>query len=85
MRNEAVWLVQFLVAMAMIAVAFGAGMWAGWQRWGRRRPATWDSVHAEVEVRPTPNGRPDLFAPEVDLRDPVGLLGEVRGELSPGS
>jgi hypothetical protein len=85
MRYEAVWLVQFLAAAAVIAVSFAVGMWAGWQRWGRRGPANWDSLRAEVEVQPVAVGRPDLFAPEVDLRARLDLRDEVRGELSPGT
>ena len=80
MRYEAVWLVQFLVAVAMIATSFAVGLWAGWRKWGRPGPATWDSLRAEVEVRPTASGRRDLFAPEIDLRDPTGAtIDQVRG------
>ena len=85
MRNEAVWLVQFLVADVDDRCGVRRRAVGRLAAVGSPRPATWDSLRAEVEVRPAPTGRPDLFAPEVDLRDPVELLGEVRGELSPGS
>jgi len=85
MRYEAVWLVQFLAAVTVIAVSFAVGLFAGYRRWGRVGPATWDSLRAEVEVRPTVAGRRDLFAPEVDLRERSGAFDEARGELSPGS
>lgn len=81
MRNEAIWLVQLLVTVSVIAAAFAAGLWTGWRRWGRARPASWDSLRADVEVRPAISGRPDLFAPEIDLRDERS----ARGELTRGS
>lgn len=85
MRNEAIWLVQFLVSISIVAAAFGIGLWTGWRRWGRPGPATWDTLDADVEVRAT-SGRRDLFAPEVDLRD--GTSAVVAGaprELTRGS
>jgi hypothetical protein len=68
MRSEAVWLVQFVVTITIVAAAFSCGMWAGWRRWGRPGPATWDTLDAQIEVRTRAAGRRDLFAPEVDLR-----------------
>jgi hypothetical protein len=84
-RYEAVWLVQFLAAAAVIAVSFSVGLFAGYRRWGRPGPASWDSLRAEVEVRPPVAGRRDLFAPEIDLRERPRSLDGVPGELSPGS
>lgn len=80
MRNEAIWLVQLLVSAALLGGVFGAGVWVGWHRWGRR-PSTWESIGVDVEVRQAASGRPDLFAPEVDLR----ASAPVRGELTRGS
>jgi hypothetical protein len=82
MRYEAVWLVQFLFAVAMIATSFAVGLWAGWRKWGRPGPATWDSLRAEVEVRPTASGRRDLFAPEIDRGTLGPTIDQVRGELT---
>jgi hypothetical protein len=79
MRHEAIWLVQLLASVALLGAAFAVGLWVGWRRWGRPGPASWDTLHAEVEI-PRRGTRHDLFAPEVDLRDEV-----VRGELTAGS
>lgn len=84
MRNEAVWLVQFVGAVCVVGVCFGAGLLVGWRRWGRPGPATWESLRADVEVQPAVAGRRDLFAPEVDLRDP-SAVGPTRGELGAGA
>ena len=85
MRNEAIWLVQFLATVTVLGVTFGAGMWVGARRRSRSGPAGWDNLPAAVEVRAAVGGRRDLFAPEIDLRDD-GADGTdaVRGELSPG-
>ncbi len=77
MRYEAVWLVQFLFSICVFGAVFGAGMWVGWRRWGRPGPATWDSLRAEVEVRPGDSRRTDLFAPEIDLRSAARSPGEL--------
>lgn len=81
MRYEAIWLVQFLFSVGVFAAVFGAGLWVGYRRWGRPGPATWDSLSAEIEVRPVFSRRRDLFAPEVDLRSDRS----VAGELAPGT
>jgi hypothetical protein len=85
MRNEAIWLVQFLVSISIVAAAFGAGLWMGRRRSGRPIPATWDTLDAEVEVRAS-TGRRDLFAPEVDLRgDTISTTAAAPRELTSGS
>lgn len=80
MRYEAVWLVQFLFSVGVFAAVFGSGLLVGYRRWGRPGRATWDSLSAEVVVRPASPRRRDLFAPEVDLRRDRG----VPAELAPG-
>ncbi len=80
MRNEAIWLVQLLVSMSIVAAAFGVGVWTG----RRPAPATWESLDAEVEVRAA-TGRRDLFAPEVDLRELAAPTDAAPRELTRGS
>lgn len=93
MRHEAIWLLRFLIVVAMFGGVFGCGVYVGMRRSARRVPAGWDGVPAGVEVRATPSNRSDLFAPEVDLRDdattrgvggPSGRPGHIRGELPAG-
>ncbi len=73
MRAEAVWLVQLVVCVCLLAGAFAVGWWVG-----RRRvhgdASSWDAMPAAVEVARSVSRR-DLFAPEVDLRDQPGAVG----------
>lgn len=79
MRSEAVWLVQLLVSVCLLAGAFAVGWWVGRTR-TRGADVGWDSMPATVEVSLQAR-RGDLFAPEVDLR---GDSAVARGEIASG-
>lgn len=93
MRHEAIWLLRFLIVVAMFGGVFGSGVYVGVRRSTRRSPVGWDGVPAGVEVRAALSNRSDLFAPEVDLRSdadtrpggPSGRPVDIRGELTAGS
>lgn len=73
MRTEAVWLVQLVVCVCLLAGAFAVGWWVGRRRVDGDR-ASWDSMPAAVEVARGVS-RHDLFAPEVDLREQQRTVG----------
>jgi hypothetical protein len=87
MRQEAIWLVQFLFVVGALAAVFGSGVYVGWRRRGQAGGTSWDGVPSGIDVRVT-TGRSDLFAPEVDVRrgaeHPHTRTVDIRGELTAG-
>ncbi len=74
MRYEVMRLLQFVFSLALMFAAFMGGMFVGWRRWGRSRPADLADAADEPSLdRPAqdwptePAPRRDLFAPELDL------------------
>lgn len=68
MRYEVMRLLQFVFSLALMFAAFMGGMFVGWRRWGRARPADLaDSVKEPAGDQSDPAPRRDLFAPELDL------------------
>ena len=81
---QAMQLAQFLFSLSLVFLAFAAGMYLGWRRWGRNpRPRTEMDASDEPMRSATTSRRPDLFAPELDLEPDVVIL--PRGELTAGS
>lgn len=74
MRYEVMRLLQFVFSLALMFAAFMGGMFVGWRRWGRPRPAdladTGDEPPSNRSATDWPTEsapRRDLFAPELDL------------------
>ena len=69
MRYEVMRLLQFVFSLALMFAAFMGGMFVGWRRWGRARPADLADTAQEraADQPPDPGPRRDLFAPELDL------------------
>ena len=83
---QAMQLAQFLFSLSLVLCAFVGGMYVGWRRWGRVQGRSRDEgerVATDERRSATTERRPDLFAPEVDLRPDVPT--RVRGELTTGT
>lgn len=82
MRYEVMRLLQFVFSLALMFAAFMGGMFVGWRRWGRARPADLAEAASEgsADRVSEPATRRDLFAPELDL-----AWGPERVDLRVGS
>ena len=69
MRYEVMRLLQFVFSLSLMFAAFMGGMFVGWRRWGRARPADLAEAAAEPSSDQPSEAAPrrDLFAPELDL------------------
>ncbi|HLU43155.1 MAG TPA: hypothetical protein VKZ55_12185 [Microthrixaceae bacterium] len=92
MRYEVVQLLQFVFSLSLIVLAFVAGMFVGWRRWGRtpapQRPESLTAFDESDDPRPASPPRPDLFAPELSFdldAEPIDAEVDLRPRALPAA